>query len=167
MTKPSKDIMYDLYITQNLQRSEIAEMFNKSVSTVKDWIKEYGLTNHSNRVKTSKKLRKGCGEITGSYICALRSRNREYNLSAEYLWDLFLKQDRKCVYTGFELVFPPTSRIQDRNKQTASLDRIDSSLGYIVGNVQWIHKDLQFMKSDLSEEKFLHLIKSISDYRSL
>lgn len=40
-------------------------------------------------------------------------------------------------------------------KQTASLDRIDSNEGYIVGNVQWVHLVLNRMKSNLKETQFI------------
>ena len=45
--------------------------------------------------------------------------------------------------------------------QTASLDRIDSSKGYTKNNVQWLHKDINIMKRDFPEEKFLFLCKQI------
>ena len=46
----------------------------------------------------------GCGEISGQvfrsiYRQALQSKNRskiEFDVSIEYLWDLFLKQNKKC-----------------------------------------------------------------------
>jgi hypothetical protein len=47
------------------------------------------------------------------------------------------------------------------NTHTASLDRIDSSKGYFKGNVQWIHKDLNVMKMDLTEEKFIDYCKLV------
>jgi hypothetical protein len=33
---------------------------------------------------------------------------------------------------------------------TARLDMIDPAKGYVEGNVQWIHKDIQAMKGDFS-----------------
>ena len=42
-----------------------------------------------------------------------------------------------------------------RTRQTASLDRIDSNLDYIEGNVQWVHKRVNAMKSDMSTKEFL------------
>jgi len=38
---------------------------------------------------------------------------------------------------------------------TASVDRIDSSIGYVMGNIQWVHKDINKMKSDFSQELFI------------
>lgn len=47
----------------------------------------------------------------------------------------------------------------------ASLDRIDSSQGYIKGNVQWVHKDINKMKFDLSQDRFLELCNIIVQNR--
>lgn len=55
-------------------------------------------------------------------------RNYEFSVSIKYLWDLYISQNRKCNITG--------DLIPDIKK--ASLDRIDSNLGYIEGNVQWV-----------------------------
>jgi hypothetical protein len=97
----------------------------------------------------------GCGDLTGQYFGQVKwnagLRNLEFNITVQYAWDLFLKQDKKCALSGVELVFG-TKRKADG---TASLDRIDSSIGYIEGNLQWIHKQLNRMKGDLSDAEFL------------
>lgn len=46
---------------------------------------------------------------------------------------------------------------------TASLDRIDSSKGYVEGNVQWVHKDVNYIKQDLEESYFKKLCKLITE----
>lgn len=43
------------------------------------------------------------------------------------------------------------------------LDRIDSSKGYIENNIQWIHKDLQFMKNTMSDNKFIKYCQLVAD----
>lgn len=48
-----------------------------------------------------------------------------------------------------------------RSFGTASLDRIDSTKGYVEENVQWVHKDVNFMKSNLTEQRFKELISKI------
>jgi len=54
-----------------------------------------------------------------------------------------------------------------RNKQqTASLDRIDSSRGYEIGNIQWVHLITNQMKQALDESEFVEWCKDISNYRS-
>lgn len=49
-------------------------------------------------------------------------------------------------------------------KTTASLDRIDSTKGYIHGNLQWIHKDLNQMKSNRTQDEFLEWVRKVYSY---
>ena len=62
-------------------------------------------------------------------------------------------------FKWLELILNPRWSQQNKgrmeNVQTASLDRIDSTKSYNVGNVQWVHKDINFMKGSLSENKFI------------
>lgn len=106
---------------------------------------------------------KGFHEISGNYISRLhrnaKLRNMKFKVTSDCLWKLFESQGRCCALTGLPIGF-------DRNNQTASLDRIDSSKGYIPSNIQWVHKDLQDMKWDLIEEKFLRLCKLVVDHKS-
>jgi hypothetical protein len=94
-----------------------------------------------------------------------RLRKIHWSLSPEYLWELFLKQGRRCSFTGMELVFARNYR--NNKMQTASLDRIDSAKGYIQGNVQWVHKTVNFMKQALNDENFIDICRKIVDYRSI
>lgn len=115
------------------------------------------------------KNKKFAGEIPGHFISKIRvgarSRNYEYSLTNEYIWELFLKQERKCALSGVELKFSAEYG-KSKNRialQNASLDRIDSSKGYIEGNVQWVHKDVNQMKMDLDQDYFINLCKKIAE----
>lgn len=46
------------------------------------------------------------------------------------------------------------------------LDRIDSTKGYIVGNIQWIHKAVNKMKMEFSVADFMAVCKVVADCRS-
>lgn len=74
----------------------------------------------------------------------------------EYLWGLVTEN---CPLSGLPLTFPKTGI--DRTA-TASLDRIDSSKGYIKGNVRWVHKTINHMKWNLTDEEFLDLACEIA-----
>lgn len=76
---------------------------------------------------------------------------------------MFLQQNRKCALSGIDIDFKKGNDVK-RGLQTASLDRIDSSKGYIVGNVQWVHKDINFMKGTLSNNQFLELCNLVSKH---
>lgn len=102
----------------------------------------------------------GIKEISGTYLNEIKrgAERREiiYDLSKEYLWNLFLEQNKKCALTGIDLNFSTNS-----NNATASLDRINSKIGYIVGNVQWVHKDINLMKMNLHEDYFIALCEAV------
>jgi len=109
---------------------------------------------------------KGCGELSGYYwqqlINGACQRNIKFDLKIEYAWELFLKQGKRCALSLWGLTFMLTYK--RRKEQTASLDRIDSSKGYEVGNVQWVHKDVNLMKNKLSQDRFIRLCKAIGKY---
>lgn len=73
------------------------------------------------------------------YIRRVKKRHREtgkpYNIDVVYLKKIWDKQDGKCAITGVKLY---TKEPIDNPNYAASLDRIDSSKGYIKGNIQFI-----------------------------
>lgn len=117
---------------------------------------------------------RGYEEISGDFLHSIRygakTRKIEYNLKSKYLWDLFIKQKRCCALSGVPLTFEGGStenRYAATSKKTASLDRINSTRGYIEGNVQWIHKDLNWMKQSLDEPRFVEWCRKVADYSRL
>ena len=75
-------------------------------------------------------------------------------MSRKEAWELFEAQDKRCALSGVPLKFSTNIRDQ-RGTQTASLDRIDSSKGYVLGNVQWVHKKVNIMKNVMPEVELL------------
>lgn len=108
--------------------------------------------------------RQYCGEISGSYFSQLRDKARRrgkiFTITKEDIWEQFLKQDRKCIYSDLELTWQDG---MDGERGTASVDRKDSKLGYIKENIQIVHKNVNRMKWDFTEEYFLDLCKSIAN----
>lgn len=89
-----------------------------------------------------------------------KSRNVDFLISMEYAWQLFLDQEKKCALSGIPLVILRSKG----NGSTASIDRIDSNVGYITGNVQWVHKSVNKIKSDFIQERFIELCCLICDF---
>ena len=87
-----------------------------------------------------------------------RKRNLKFLIDMKYCWELFEKQNRKCVLTGLDLIF----NCGTRNSGTASLDRIDSSKGYEEGNVQWVHKHINIMKNQFDQNYFIKMCRLVS-----
>jgi len=89
---------------------------------------------------------------------------KQFNLSAKFLCNLYKKQNGKCALSGLKIIFAP--RWNRLSEQTASLDRIDSKKGYTKNNVQWVHKDINFMKQEYPQDLFLFYCKKISRKKS-
>lgn len=103
-----------------------------------------------------------CGdykELKGTIWNALK-RNAEQrgliiNINQKYILDLYNKQNGECSLSGKKI------DLVTHGKNKASLDRIDSSKGYIEGNVQWVHKDVNMMKLNWPEIYFIELCQNI------
>jgi len=90
----------------------------------------------------------------------VKRNNLEINITKKYINELFLQQNGKCKLSGVEITLPKTWK--DRT-YSASLDRIDSGKGYIIGNVQWVHKHINVMKNTFPEEMFIYFCNKVSE----
>jgi hypothetical protein len=105
---------------------------------------------------------KGCGELPGRYWAIARSnaskRGIEFSVTIQDGWDIYQRQGGKCALTGWDLVLnaPVLTDV------TASMDRIDSKVGYIYDNVQWVHKDVNTFKSAYSQEYFIRMCMAVA-----
>lgn len=107
---------------------------------------------------------KGTGQIPYDAFNAIRhgaeARQLELLVTIDYLWELFQQQDGKCSLTGWPISFNKTYRT--KTSKTASLDRIDSTKGYIKGNLQWVHRDVNKLKKNLDDSKFIELCHAVA-----
>ena len=106
-------------------------------------------------------------EYTGfRYILRnIRKRFKKVDIDLEYLKYLWESQNGICPYTGIHLTLP-TYVNHDFFFTCASLDRIDSSKGYVKGNVQFITLPINLMKSTKSDAEIKRFLKQISSYTS-
>lgn len=93
----------------------------------------------------------GAGKMHGSYwgrvLAGAASRGLPVEITKEDAWVLFEAQGGVCALSGVSLHFKMKCG-------TASLDRIDSSKGYVTGNCQWVHKDVNMMKGSMPDAEF-------------
>lgn len=75
----------------------------------------------------------------------------EYTLTSEYIKELLISQDYKDFYTG----------LIPEDKMSYSIDRIDSSKGYIQGNVVITTTKINLMKGTMSTEEFKKTIEEL------
>lgn len=152
----------------NLQRWQLkcscGQLYEASTSHLrnKQWPKKYcGVyQNHS-----------GFGDLNTSLYCDIRAsakrRGLKFKVTKQYVWELYLKQDCKCKLSGLPIFFAKNAYDNHHLRtNTASLDRIDSDKGYVKGNVQWVHKHINLMKSAHNEDYFLELCRVITDFQN-
>jgi len=86
------------------------------------------------------------------------TRGLVFDITIEDVWFMYTAQEGRCALSGVPIGWSDIGSIH-----TASIDRIDSSKGYIKDNVQLLHKDVNFMKQQYSQEYFIEICKSVAD----
>ena len=89
------------------------------------------------------------------YESNAKLRSIDWTVSYEELAQLLIDQDFRCALSG-----QPISAMERNN--SASLDRIDSSLGYIPGNVQWVTTTVNMCKQQYSQEEFIAMCRAVA-----
>ena len=100
-----------------------------------------------------------------NHIRRAKKRNKDVSVTPEYLYNVFCKQNGRCIYTNIKLKHPNWNGVHN-SIETASLDRIDSSKGYEIGNVQFVSMAMNFAKGKMSHSdtiKFVNIIKNNGD----
>jgi predicted DNA-binding protein YlxM (UPF0122 family) len=172
--KITKDWLYQKYIIEDLSAIDIAkELGIKRKGSVLAKLHEFNIpirkTTKTKKYIVSNNKRKMLYkdiriDYWNSLIFGAKRRKIIFEISIEYAWSILIKQDNKCALSGISLSFC-TSRSDRTSVQTASLDRIDSSKGYVEGNIQWIHKTINKMKMDILEKDFLDFCEIITKHR--
>lgn len=87
-------------------------------------------------------------------------RGLDWEITADDIADLYEEQEGLCALTGWPIVFPETGHPQ---LTTVSIDRIDSSFGYLKENIQLVDKRVNMMKQAYSQEEFILVCKAVAD----
>jgi hypothetical protein len=90
------------------------------------------------------------------YCLSAKSRSLNWSITIDDAADLAEFQLFKCALSGIPLIFNG-----DFNQITASLDRIDNSKGYEIGNIQWVHKEINMLRGTLSIDRFIELCEFV------
>jgi len=69
---------------------------------------------------------------------------------------MFEKFTGYCALTNWEISI-------HYSEANASLDRINSNLGYTIDNIQWVHTMVNMSKNKYKEEDFIKMCCSVAD----
>jgi hypothetical protein len=172
------EVISEKYVKDNVQWFDCVCICGTKKS-VRSWHLNNNKTFSCGCTNTKGRFKAICvGDLSLSYYNSFKTKRLKKNIffsediTMEFLWDLFLKQNKKCALSGIEIILNPRWSQQNHNrkselKQTASIDRIDNKLGYIIGNVQWVHKDINNIKGSLDENDLLYYCEQIIKTNSI
>jgi hypothetical protein len=104
-----------------------------------------------------------------AYLTNLLSKNRdcarkrenitEHLITVDHLVELWEKQEGRCAISGVVLTHHNDGR--GHKEFNASIDRIDSQVGYIPGNVQLVALRVNTLKQTLTTDMLYWWVKTI------
>lgn len=112
---------------------------------------------------------RGAGDLSLTFFNYFRHvahrRSIPFELTVDALWDLFQQQGARCALSGLPLSMPVGTTIGGAATlpDSPSLDRKDSTRGYVPGNVQWVHKCVNVMKNSLPQETFIAFCRAVAE----
>lgn len=84
--------------------------------------------------------------------------NIAFNITLDYLRELWDKQNGVCALSGVPMTFLLK---EGRTPTNVSIDKIDRTKGYTIGNIQLVCMACNQIKSDLTEEEMYNFCKKI------
>ena len=97
-----------------------------------------------------------------------KSRNIDFSLTEDEFIKLclFLKENKYCAYTNECFVFKSTSNGQPKPNYP-TLERVDNSVGYVLGNVIWVTYHSNFIKSKWEDNLYSQLVFSKTEFKTV
>lgn len=94
-----------------------------------------------------------------------KKNNMECDLDLVYLKELWESQNGVCSYTELKMDLPKSTsdRSFTHSLKKASLDRIDSSKGYIKGNVEFVCMFINFAKNAYNKEDVKSFLSEVKN----
>lgn len=129
--------------------------------------------NNINKTRETKKKRRD--KLHGTIIFHVQNKiasykreaiknNLQFDLTIDYLVDLYNLQNGNCFYSKEKLIFGYVDGKIHHN--TLSLDKLDPSKGYIQGNVVWCSYLVNTMKQNMTKQEFYDFMKKLLDIRN-
>jgi len=85
-----------------------------------------------------------------------QKRGNEFDLTAQDLIDMWVKQEGTCCYSGFQMDLQPNSPF------SVSVERVDNLIGYTAENTVLVCKAVNSMKSSMTGEQFLMFCRAVA-----
>ncbi len=129
---------------------------NKDTSYLRDIVRTDEYSPFRNHLKVMRK--------------SAKHRKHKCSVNLADLKELWEKQKGICPYTGWNLLLLPSTTDYINAKLTidrASVDRIDSDLGYIRGNIEFVAVIANFAKNVFTQHDVIKFCRDVYRYRVL
>ena len=91
-----------------------------------------------------------------------KKKNQKYDLDIEYLRQVWAEQNGVCPFTKQKLQLRTHNYANISNRvYQASLDRIDSTKGYVKGNVRFVSLMFNYAKNIFSDEDVIEFCEHV------
>jgi hypothetical protein len=94
-------------------------------------------------------------------------KSQPIKVDLDYLYDIYVDQNGKCALTGDELEFSRGGTYwlgKWCNPNSCTIDRIDSTKGYVKGNIQLVIWKANCIKQHMGNDEFIELCKDVARY---
>lgn len=85
---------------------------------------------------------------------------RPFNITKEYLQELYFEQGCKCPISGRDFVLTLSEEFKT-HPDSPSLDRVDNDKGYVQGNVRFVTYQVNTALNQFGEDSLIELCKNI------
>ncbi len=100
------------------------------------------------------------------HMLSIQKRDWECTVTLQDLKEQWERQDGVCPYTGWKLVnLNSTGHRLPKTPNRASLDRINSTRGYVLGNIQFVSLMAQYAKHGWGEEELIQFCEAVHEVR--
>lgn len=88
-----------------------------------------------------------------------------FDLDVEYLKDLWERQKGVCPYTGIKMGLPRNIKEKQFIPDAPSIDRIDSSKGYVKGNIEFVCLSVNYAKNGFTKNQTIEFFDKVRNGR--
>lgn len=95
-----------------------------------------------------------------------KSRGIHFSIDLKYIKKLWETQKGKCFYTSIPMLLFANKNKTEFKPEAASLDRIDTSQGYIRGNIRFVCMSINYAKNRFEEKDFVGFLEKVRRWSS-
>lgn len=105
------------------------------------------------------------------YMKVMKNSNRkhktnDFDVDLEYLKTLWESQNGICPFSGQKMILRTHTNCvsESTNPYTASIDRINSEVGYIKGNIRFVSIMANWARNRFTDTQLIEFCKSVSNH---